>query len=403
MNRPFTLPKAHLNLLTVLGVIALVISIVQTMHFAEVRSGQGAFQSFCTVGKTFDCNAIDASPYSELPFIGIPLAAAAAGWWLAILVFTLLARSQEFGAALSPAILAMTGVGSIFSVFYLWIMIAVIKIGCLLCLGMDAVNFIALGATLHAWRRQVGENKLLSEAKTLEPKLTFRLEPKLPVIGTLICLLITVVFARSQLEGAPSSSELKMRTASILGSTPIDINVGPELPSLGNSAAKVTIVKFSDFQCPSCRVGAQSLHPVLARYSDRVRFVYRNFPLDPTCNRIMKSSLHLAACELSKGSVCAQAQGKFEAYYEKTFENQASLKPGSAAKIAAEVGIDTAQFEKCLSDPSTSDRVIKDIEEGIRLNVESTPTFFINGRRVSGALPPQSWNELIEQMLKQAQ
>ena len=389
MTRHFTLKKGQLNLLTALGVIALIISVIQTQHFVEVRSGLASFKSFCTLGKTFDCNAIDASPYAEL-FAGIPLSAAAAGWWLAILIFSLLARSQEFAAALSPALLVMTGIGSIFSLFYLWIMMAVIKVGCLLCLGMDAVNFLAFAATLRAWKRREANAGIL-------------FEPKLPAIVTLGCLLVTLVIARAQLEGAPSSSDLKMRTQAIMGSAPVAINLGPELPTLGSPMAKVTIVKFSDFQCPSCRVGAQGLHPVLARYGDRVRFVYRNFPLDPTCNRIMKSPLHRAACELSRGSVCAQAQGKFKEYYEKTFEMQPSLEPGSALKIASDLGLDSAQFEKCLSDPATSDRVIKDIEEGIQLNIESTPTFFINGRRITGALPPQSWNELIEESLRQAQ
>ena len=98
----------------------------------------------------------------------------------------------------------------------------------------------------------------------------------------------------------------------------------------------------------------------------------------------------------------ANAEGRFQAYYEKAFANQANLKPGAALEIAGQLGLDRARFEACLSDSTTTDRVLKDIEEGILMKVQSTPTFFVNGHRVEGALPPQAWNRLIESVLGSA-
>ncbi|MEN9723507.1 MAG: hypothetical protein RJB38_1493 [Pseudomonadota bacterium] len=381
------LSRLKLNLLALLGLIAVIVSWIQTHHFVEVRSGQAAFESFCTVGKAFDCNAIDASPYAEL-FAGIPLSAAAAGWWFAILILSLLARSSEFSASLAPALLLMTGIGSIFSVAYLWIMARVLQVGCLLCLVIDSVNFLAFGILVHSWVKQ--ERK---------PG-TFKFSLQMPVIVSILSLFVATLIAKGMQDGVPNSSDLRARTSEVLAATPLTLNLPETLPSIGSSQAPITIVKFSDFQCPSCRMGAQSLHPVLKRYGDRVRFVYRNFPLDQKCNRLVQSAMHPAACELAKGAICSQAQGRFEAYYERVFQNQATLKPGAALLIAQELNLDGPEFEKCLSDSATTDRVLQDIEEGINLQVESTPTFFVNGRRVSGALPPQGWNLLIEELLK---
>jgi protein-disulfide isomerase/uncharacterized membrane protein len=386
MTKTFTLSRTKLNLLAVLAVIGLAISIVQTMHFAEVRSGQAAFESFCTIGKTFDCNAIDASPYSEL-FAGIPLSAAAAGWWLAILVFSLVARSAEFAAMLAPVMLAMTSVGAIFSLLYLWIMVSVLKVGCLLCLVIDAVNFTAFGALLHSWIKRDKSAKMV-------------IDFKMPAIVTAASLFVVILFARGMQQGVPDNSAVNLRVDSILASQALDVPVPAEAPVIGNPNATVTIVKFSDFQCPSCRMGAQSLHPVLKRYDDRVRFVFRNFPLDMGCNRVVQSRMHPHACELARGAICSQAQGKFEPFYERVFESQASLKSGSALEIARNLGMDAAKFEACLGEQATADRVSRDIEDGITLKVQSTPTFFLNGKRVEGALPPQAWNRLIEAALK---
>ena len=194
--------------------------------------------------------------------------------------------------------------------------------------------------------------------------------------------------------------DLQDKIQGILASQPISINLPDGLLSVGSPQAKVTIVKFSDFQCPSCRMGAQTLHPVLKRYGDRVRFVYRNFPLDMACNRIIKNPMHPFACELAKGAVCAQAQNQFDQYYQAIFEHQKDLKPGSALETAKSLGLDAARFEACLADPGTQAKVSQDIEEGIALNVESTPTFFINGRRISGAQPPEIWNAVIDHLLE---
>jgi protein-disulfide isomerase/uncharacterized membrane protein len=375
--------KKVLNTVALLSLAGLVISAFQMSHFFDVRTGQAAFASFCKIGAAFDCNAIDASPYAEL-FGGLPLAAAAAGWFLAILVLSLLARTQEFSSVIYPWTYGMSAWGTLVSIIYLVIMTTVLKVGCLLCLGVDTINFALLGILHFSKPKQATARGPLSTG----------------IWVTAISLGVAIVAAKGMQGEAPPRAELSERINSILSSAPVAMSLPPKLLSTGSSEARVTIVKFSDFQCPSCRAGAQTLHPVLRRYEGKIRFVYRNFPLDSACNRLIQRSMHPHACELAAGAVCADSQQKFEPYYEKIFDRQASLKAGSAVEAARELGLDVPAFEACLKDPGTQARISQDIEEGITLNVESTPTFFVNGHRISGAQPPEVWNAVLDQLLR---
>jgi len=375
--------QKFLNLLSVLALVGLVISAFQVSHFFDVRSGQAGFDSFCKIGQAFDCNAIDASPYAEL-FAGLPLAAAAAGWFLATLALSLLARSSEFSGVLYPWMYGMSVVGALVSVGYLVVMTTVLKVGCLLCLGVDAVNFALLGVMhFHRPREGAGRGPLSVGAW-----------------ATGVSLALAIVIAKGMQGEAPARSDVQDRIQSIVSAAPMSINLPEGVISVGSPQAKVTIVKFSDFQCPSCRAGAQTLHPVLKRLGGQVRFVYRNFPLDASCNRMIKHAMHPAACEMALGALCAESQGKFEEYYQYAFDHQQELKKGSALEAAKAIGLDATRFESCLSDAGTQARLSRDIEEAIALNVESTPTFFVNGRRVVGAQPPEIWNAVLEHLLR---
>lgn len=380
----FSFSPRALTTLSILAGLGLVISLFQVSHFFEVRQGLAGFDSFCNIGATFNCNAIDASPYAEL-FNGLPLSAAAAGWFLAILILTLLARSAEFTGVLYPWVLGMSAVGSVVSLVYLGIMLSILKVGCLLCLGVDLINWSMLGILL--WNRPKPDVKIPGDLKS-------------GAWTTLVSVVLMLIIAKGMQGEAIPQAQLAERIQSILDTQPVAMNLPPQLLAVGNPSARITIVKFSDFQCPSCRMGAQTLHPVLKRYADQVRFVYRNFPLDSACNRMITRPMHVAACELAAGAICAEGQKKFEEYYQKVFEDQSALKSGSALEIAKSLGLDAAQFESCLKDPATQARLNQDIEEGITLNVESTPTFFVNGKKVSGAQPPQVWNAVFETLLR---
>src|SRR5437867_1795153 len=168
-------------------------------------------------------------------------------------------------------------------------------------------------------------------------------------------------------------------------------------PMRGPKDAKVTIVEYSDFQCPFCsRVYTTLENEVLKQYGEKVRFVFKNYPL---------TSIHPWAEDAAVASECAFAQSndRFWAMYDGLFSNQAEITQANlkekATDIATKGGMDVAKFQECLDGKKSLDAVHADESEATSLGVNSTPTFFINGRRLSGAQTPENFRQMIDQEL----
>ena len=169
-----------------------------------------------------------------------------------------------------------------------------------------------------------------------------------------------------------------------------DVDLEDSDPSIGNPKAKVTIVEFSDFQCPFCLRVAPTLKKIRAAYGDKVRVVWKDFPL---------TQIHPQAFKAGEAGQCAAEQGKFWEYHDQLFENQQALLPDDLKKYAAAVGMDTGRFNSCL-DMSKRAEVVRDgVAQGTRLGINSTPTVFVNGRRVDGAQPYEVFAAAIDEEL----
>jgi protein-disulfide isomerase len=168
-------------------------------------------------------------------------------------------------------------------------------------------------------------------------------------------------------------------------------------PVRGPSDAKVTIVEYSDFQCPFCaRVYTTLEDQVLKEYGEKVRFVFKNYPL---------SSIHPWAEDGAVASECAFRQGNdaFWTMYKGLFTRQAEINKDNlkdkAAEIAKAGDLDVARFQECLEGRQALEAVRADETEANTLGVSSTPTFFVNGRRLSGAQSYESFKQMIDQEL----
>ncbi len=164
-------------------------------------------------------------------------------------------------------------------------------------------------------------------------------------------------------------------------------------PSRGPDDAPITIVEFSDYQCPFCRRAEPTVEEVLARYEGKVRFVYRHFPLD---------RIHPQARGASEAAACADQQGKFWEYHAALFEENAQLDRASLDALAAELGLDQAAFSSCLDEGQTKELVEKDLQAGAAAGVTGTPAFFINGIPLRGAVPAADFQRIIDQELAEA-
>jgi protein-disulfide isomerase len=165
-------------------------------------------------------------------------------------------------------------------------------------------------------------------------------------------------------------------------------------PTLGPANAPITIVEFSDFECPYCGGLFPTLKQIEKDYADKVRVVYRQFPL---------SSVHPHAEKAAEASLCALEQQHFWEFHDSMFGNQRELTVDDLKKRAVDMKLDTGKFDECLDSGREADAIQKDIQDGARAGVTGTPAMFINGRFLSGNQPYQTIKDVIEDELERKQ
>ncbi len=169
-----------------------------------------------------------------------------------------------------------------------------------------------------------------------------------------------------------------------------EIGVETTDPSLGSTSAPVTLIEFSDFQCPFCQRVEPTLKRLRTTYGDKLRIVWKDFPL---------TQIHPQAFKAGEAAHCAGEQGKYWEYHDQLFANQQALQPADLKKHAADLGLDATKFGACLDESKYGERVRDGVSQGSQLGVNSTPTVFINGRRLSGAQPYETFTAVIDEEL----
>jgi protein-disulfide isomerase len=162
-------------------------------------------------------------------------------------------------------------------------------------------------------------------------------------------------------------------------------------PALGPENAPVTIVEFSDFQCPYCRQVQAPLKKLLAEYEGKVKLVFRDFPL---------RNIHPQAQKAAEAAHCAEEQQKFWPYHDKLFATT-SLQIDDLKKVAQELELNMEQFTACLDSNKHAKGIDADMRDGQNAGVNATPSFFINGYPVSGAASYERFKELVDTALAQ--
>jgi protein-disulfide isomerase len=161
-------------------------------------------------------------------------------------------------------------------------------------------------------------------------------------------------------------------------------------PARGPANAPIELIEFSDFQCPFCLRADPTVRQVLQTYGDKIRFVYRHYPLPN----------HPNARPAAEAAACAGDQGKFWAYHDRLFSNSTKLTDADLKQHAVEIGVDAAKFNACLDSHSSKARVDADMRAGEDAGVNGTPAFFINGRSLSGAQPYDAFKRIIDEELE---
>ncbi len=170
------------------------------------------------------------------------------------------------------------------------------------------------------------------------------------------------------------------------------VDIGPDPQTRGNADALVTIVEFGDFQCPHCRQVSATVDQVLSRHGPEVRVVFRHLPL----------ALHPEAKNAAKAALAAARQEKFWEMHDKLFDRQFELAPDKYRVYAGEIGLDLAKFDTDFADPALDERITNDMAVAERFGAKGTPSFFVNGRFISGAQPIEAFDSLVREEMDRA-
>ena len=389
------------SIILVLALAALGASIAALyVHYRIIKDP--TYSSFCDISETVSCEAVLESPYATVR--GVPVAAGGVVWSALVLLIAALGMRRENadGYAASAGYIFVLATVALSAVLYLgYASFFVIGKACPLCMTMYV-------AVIGIFLVSGGISMALSALPSRLPR-DVRSIVSSPVPAVLA--LLFVVGSVSLVAFFPRAEEQTVTTAGEVYTPPtetidpdqlaefnkwIDSQPRVNVPVPANGA-QVLIVEFLDFQCPSCRQAYMEYKGIVAKYQNnpKVRFLTMDFPLDSECNT---AGIHPAACEAAAAVRMAKARGKGAEMQEYFFSNQEKMTPtwvkDSVRKVADVTDFD-AEYPKVL------DQVKADAALGRQLDVQGTPTFFVNGIKVN-ALRPVFFEALIEHELKKA-
>ena len=322
------------------------------------------------------CDVVRASPFAHFWGVPVPAFGVAMYGLLALLVFaqplspTRLARGMQF------ALFAMSGLGFLSSVFLTCIEALVLHAWCAWCVvSALAVSFIFLLATLEAaWPGPPASPLALLRA----------VRTNLALSAVAVIIGVPAFFWLSR-HGEPSP--LEQASHQLLDQR----LVRPDSHMTGNPEAGVTVVEFGDFECPACGTEQPTVRELRQKYGDRIRFVFRQFPL---------ISIHPQAEKAAEASECAAEQGKFWEAVDKLYAEQNDLSEPALLRDAADLGLDLNRFSGCLKSGAMAARVHRDMEDARALHVDRTPTFFVDDRAMAGPVPLDQFTQVIDLELR---
>ena len=377
-------PTRH-RLALALALAGIALSALALDVHRRLAAGSG-YTSFCNLGGVVNCDAVLGSRYSVVLGVAVP-AWGIAGFTAGVALALPGALAASAGGLADLLLLALAAASLGFALVLGGVMMALGSV-CLLCLGLDAiilawfVTVLPLASRFEAdvrggWWRRPAAARVFTAA------------------GLVIALAGGTWAAARGSSAASNLADVQARDPRFyawytqLPVRPVSELTSPDCHRKGELGAALAIVEFSDFQCPFCVRAFRDLRELVRSRAD-VSLVFRHFPLDASCNRHVKASLHPAACLAACAAECAGRQERFWEYHDVLFENNEHLERESLLRYARELGLDLTAFASCLDDPATLARVGEDVDAGARVGVNATPTLFFNGREIAGALPDRA-------------
>ena len=381
-----------------LGICLYLYSFHIELLMGEIKSGP-----LCGVDNGLGCHSVASGPYSSM--MGLPLAA-----WGAVFYSTLVLLGvggvifwRDCGRVFLRWAFFLAVFGLAFDLYLAYTMIFRIRAVCWLCAATYAINFMIIIVLVKEVWREPGPRISLraifpgtKDARGID--LYYRNVIKGLLIGGILLAAVVGVAGSHLLSKSLTENDreqLAKIKKNLAQQKPTVIEV-KNRPVMGSDGATVTVVEFSDFLCPFCAKGSRYIKLTESGTHDTARFVFRHYPLDKSCNRKLRSNVHPGACLLAEGAECAFEQNKFWEYHDIAFETEGSISRSVVLDNASKIGLDLGEFKGCLDSGRGLKAVREDIEAAFNAGVKSTPTLFINGRRLRGIPKPWMLNEILQ-------
>lgn len=372
-------------LVLILAAVGVGVSVtIERLH--QRLATDAGYTSFCNVSAGVNCDAVLTSAYATL--LGVSLSRWALvfyGGVIALGIAFVLTNDRARRLLLARALFVAQVWGLLLGVYLAGVAVIALHTVCLMC---SVLYLVSIFLVLAAWWLLSAAARVTAGWRGVTRDGRVRLGVIAAAVGVIGVGLVQTRHSAGVVHGRDASA--------VCAADPQFCRWFAAQPRLqmpdggghsrGPATAPVTVVEFSDFACTHCRGFRDALDAVQAGDSQQVRLVFRHFPLDASCNGGVASSIHPEACLAAVAAECAADQGQFWAYHDLLFENQKELGRPFLLAYAERLGLDIPRFTSCLASDAARARVMADTRAAAALGVESTPTVFLNGRRIAGAL-----------------
>ncbi len=354
------------------GFVLILIGLLDSLYLWWVYTSP--FRPLVCIGS--GCDEVRASRFAQL--WGLPVPAFGAGLYLLLMamMFAETLIPESFATWSRHCVVFLAGAGVLVSAGLTWVEAFVIRAWCVWCVVQAVAIMLVFVLSLSSLR--ISFRDRTSRLAAARRYLT---------IVTLAAIVAPVSFGLLQRYGYSHNQPTTLTASEALRL------IRKESHVTGNVHSPVTFVEFGDFQCPACVRVAPTVQELRRRFGNRVRFVFRHFPLE---------SIHLYAVSAAEASECAALQGNFWGAVDRFYESDGILDPASLQKYVSDLGLDASKYRACMDNKNGDAQVQRDILDGVALGVRSTPTFFIGDKRLVGVVPLSTFVQMLNDDLASA-
>ena len=367
-----------------LALSGLFVSLYLSISHYRVYTDIG-YRSFCAVSKAINCDTVSQSSYSI--FLDIPVPVWGVAGYAFFLLFLPFAWLKDAKMERIWPLLFLLSLGySSYSIVLAFISSFYIRSYCIVCIVSYGINFMLLYYTWLVGKRFGGFSLIKGIRKDIHHLLLHKKSGIALFLPFFIILSgVTLRYPKywNTIPAPPSSSIAKGVT-------------DDGHPWIGAENPVLTIIEFSDYQCFQCGKMHFFLRKIVEKNPDKVRLVHCHFPMDHNVNPIVKKPYHIGSGELAYFAILAGIKGKFWKMNDLLFDIARKEHSINTQMLADKVGLNLGELSRSINHPYIRQKLAKDIFEGMKLRVTGTPTYFINGEKYSGYIPPEIFTNFFE-------